>query len=320
MKKIKIMPKVVVYKDLLSDEDLKEMIEIIKASENSIDDYYATPPEDSAYKDHHGIQPMIKDEFSIINKWTPWYTYGSRTVLNNRELIDNGISNNKKEFAMREKIKRLLQKAHEDYVQDGDHIDGWPYSITNLSLSDDIHNALGLGVIEILKHKIVIDNELAIGYHTDFHEHKLDSPGEKQIITYTVYLNDDNEGGEIEFIDERDNRLITYKPKAGDITVFPSGKPYWHSAKAVSSGNNKIFFRTFAIHYHEGSEAWRHGELKYGKEKWESMELERIKIEVDSGEVGRQIVRPGQIPVEGKNLFPLYINQSQDIYIDGREL
>lgn len=320
MKKIKIMPKVVVYKDLLSKQDLDEMIKIIKKSENSIEDYYATPPEESSYKDEHGIQPMIKDEFSIINKWTPWYTYGARTILNNRSLISNETLNNKEEFYMRQKIQGLLENVHKDYVQDEDHIDGWPYEIKNLDLCDDIYNALGLGVIEILKHKIVVDNELAIGYHTDFHEHKLESAGEKQIITYTIYLNDDYEGGEIEFIDERENKLITYKPKAGDITVFPSGRPYWHSAKAVCSGENKIFFRTFAIHYYPGSEFWQKGVLQHGEEKWQDMELQRIKKTVDSGEVGRQIVRSGQTPIKDKQLLPLYINENQDIYIDGRDL
>lgn len=320
MKKIKIMPKVVVYKDMLSAEEIDEILTIIKESENSIESYYAIPPEESSYRDAHGIQPMQKDDISIINSWTPWYTYGSKTILNNRGLIVTENADNKKEFLMKEKIVNLLREVHRDYMCDEDHIDGWPYEIKITELTDDIYDSLGLGVIEILKHKMVVDDELAIGYHTDFHEHKLESSGEKQIITYTIYLNDDYEGGEIEFIDERENKLITYKPKVGDITVFPSGKPYWHSAKAVRSGNNKIFFRTFAIHYYKGSDYWQAGVLKYGKEKWNSMELERIKEVVDSGEVGRQIVRAGQKPIEGKNLFPLYINENQDIYIDGREI
>lgn len=320
MKKIKIMPKVVVYKDLFGQEEIQDILKTIRDSENSIEDYYATPPEESAYRDEHGIQPMPKDDVSIINKWTPWYTYGSRTILNNRNLINTDNLSNKKEFVLRGKIINLLNLVHKDYMQDLENLEGWPYEIDNLDLCDDIHNALGLGVIEILKHKIVSDEELAIGYHTDFHEHKMEAPGEKQIITYTIYLNDDYEGGEIEFIDERENKLITYKPKAGDITVFPSGKPYWHSAKAVRGGTNKVFFRTFAIHYYPGSESWISGSLKYGEEVWQNMELDRIKDTVDSGEVGRQIVKDGQKPIEGKNLFPLYINKDQDIYVDGRLL
>lgn len=320
MKKIKIMPKVVVYKDLLSFEEIDEMLKIIKDSENSIESYYAIPPEESSYRDAHGIQPMERDSISIINRWTPWYTYGSKTILNNRGPMSTESSDNKKEFLMKEKIVSLLQTVHKDYISDEEHIDGWPYGIKNIYLTDDIHSSLGLGVIEILKHKMVVDDELAIGYHTDFHEHKLESAGEKQIITFTIYLNDDYEGGEIEFIDERENKLITYKPKAGDITVFPSGKPYWHSAKAVRSGNNKIFFRTFANYYYQGSDSWKKGVLKYGEEKWNDMELERIKKVVDGGEVGRQIVKAGQRPIESKNLFPLFIDENQDIYIDGRDI
>jgi molybdopterin converting factor small subunit len=78
-----------------------------------------------------------------------------------------------------------------------------------------------------------------------------------------MYLNDDYEGGEIEFrlfdglyhemktedsnfIDLKNNKTIegfNYKPKAGDIVIFPSDIPYYHGIKKIVKGN-KLLIRT----------------------------------------------------------------------------
>ena len=51
-------------------------------------------------------------------------------------------------------------------------------------------------------------------------------------VSLVAYINDDFEGGELFF------RLqgITYKPKAGDVVLFPSNFMYPHQAKVVHSG------------------------------------------------------------------------------------
>lgn len=51
-------------------------------------------------------------------------------------------------------------------------------------------------------------------------------------VSWVYYINDDYEGGEIEF--PRFN--ISYKPKAGDLLLFPSSYVYNHSVKEVTSG------------------------------------------------------------------------------------
>ncbi len=51
-------------------------------------------------------------------------------------------------------------------------------------------------------------------------------------VSAVVYLNDDYEGGEIEF--PRHN--LTLKPKAGDIILFPSNFVYEHASLNISSG------------------------------------------------------------------------------------
>lgn len=51
-------------------------------------------------------------------------------------------------------------------------------------------------------------------------------------VSLVAYVNDDYEGGEIAF------RLqgLNYKPKAGDLVIFPSNFMYPHTAKPVISG------------------------------------------------------------------------------------
>jgi hypothetical protein len=51
-------------------------------------------------------------------------------------------------------------------------------------------------------------------------------------ISAVVYLNDDYEGGEIEFV----RQGLIVKPQAGDIVVFPSNFVYEHSSLEVFSG------------------------------------------------------------------------------------
>jgi|DEB19_MinimDraft_3_1074340.scaffolds.fasta_scaffold02181_8 Rps23 Pro-64 3,4-dihydroxylase Tpa1-like proline 4-hydroxylase len=52
-------------------------------------------------------------------------------------------------------------------------------------------------------------------------------------VSAVVYLNDDYEGGEIDFI----RHGIKIKPQAGDIVIFPSNFVYEHASCEVFSGN-----------------------------------------------------------------------------------
>jgi len=51
-------------------------------------------------------------------------------------------------------------------------------------------------------------------------------------VSGLLYLNGDYEGGELEF----PYLNFTYKPYGGDLLLFPSGVPYMHAAKPVTSG------------------------------------------------------------------------------------
>jgi hypothetical protein len=104
----------------------------------------------------------------------------------------------------------------------------------------------------------------ALPFHTDFDYPTADKPGLKPAITVTMYLNDDYEGGDIEYrifnkshekiliegttmIDKDTDEIVpgfNYQPQAGDIIIFPSSLPYYHGVKKVTKGQ-KLFIRTF---------------------------------------------------------------------------
>jgi len=58
----------------------------------------------------------------------------------------------------------------------------------------------------------------------------------KRTISVLIYLNDDYEGGEIEFT----NFKLKIKPKAGTLILFPSNYAYGHIAHPVISGTKYV--------------------------------------------------------------------------------
>lgn len=69
-------------------------------------------------------------------------------------------------------------------------------------------------------------------------------------ISAVVYLNDDYEGGEIEFI----RQGLVVKPKAGDIVMFPSNFVYEHASLEVKSGTkySVVIMTDYNEFYHTG--------------------------------------------------------------------
>ena len=66
----------------------------------------------------------------------------------------------------------------------------------------------------------------------EYKRHMDDGPKNPRRVSGLMYLNGDYEGGELEF----PYLNFTYKPYGGDLLLFPSGVPYTHAAKPVTSG------------------------------------------------------------------------------------
>lgn len=127
-------------------------------------------------------------------------------------------------------------------------------------------------------------------HHTDFQREFLYNPGLKFAITAVFYLNDSYDGGEVQFrfLDENDPHKIkedySYKPKQGDIVVFPSGPPHYHGVKAVSNGE-KYIIRNYWRYDYPGHPLWLKLQEKYGEDIWRQLEDQRLKFNRDSANV-----------------------------------
>lgn len=122
---------------------------------------------------------------------------------------------------------------------------------------------------------------LSMLYHTDYEWMDPDSPGDEFMLTCTMYLNDDYEGGGLKFAFK--DKRIDYKPQVGDVIIFPSGHPellsedgiYYHGVDKVLK-NDKYLIRVFYTKYNPGTKSWWDNFHKYGEELWTKMEKERI--------------------------------------------
>jgi predicted 2-oxoglutarate/Fe(II)-dependent dioxygenase YbiX len=66
----------------------------------------------------------------------------------------------------------------------------------------------------------------------EYKAHKDGDTGSGRAVSAIIYLNDDYEGGHVEFV----NFGIKIKPKPGMLLLFPSNYAYTHIAHPVTSG------------------------------------------------------------------------------------
>ena len=125
------------------------------------------------------------------------------------------------------------------------------------------------------------NNYQGMSYHTDFQEERREDPGLKFGTTALFYLNDNYDGGEINIIELSDDKedlisRIEYKPGAGDLVVFPSGHPFYHSPMIARNGI-KYLIRTYWKYEYEGSDAWHLEKSQHTEDEWKQILRERHK-------------------------------------------
>ena len=81
-------------------------------------------------------------------------------------------------------------------------------------------------------------------YYTDkYMGPHIDSYEESEDLKFSVliYINDDYDGGEIEF-KEQDVKI---KPEAGSVLIFPTFKPFFHQSYPIQNGNKYFVLSEF---------------------------------------------------------------------------
>jgi hypothetical protein len=253
----------------------------------------------------HKEADVILEKKYNLDPSRQWLMYGSITNLDGPWIPENDDEDLIKQSKTIKEIFKTYNTVIKDYLKNHskaeylpDFIksldtDSWPWFYGGLTLLKyDVKTK------EYYENKAAITHNRTMGYHTDRNNYDIDSRGPKLIITVTMYLNDDYEGGEICFFDSNSGNQYSYKPKAGDVTVFPSGEPYFHSV-LPSYRSERYLARLFLMYHYTGSEEWLKNEKKIGKEKWESMEKERLKEVWNSGSSQTIVVFPGEDDPEG---------------------
>jgi hypothetical protein len=259
-----LFPKIHVYKGLLPDH--KNLVKVLEKSEKD-----------------------PKSSF-VFKKWGKWSQFG--TYVPQLEYKDENLKNNIEPYVVdfsslvpmtsrEKKEKKYVKMVYDAFYKSTDHF--LDYYKTSLP---DGCTIMGPSFSRYDKNNEDDSRELNMARHTDYQPWESEMPGYKFVLTCTMYLNDDYEGGEISF--KINDEHIDYKPKAGDVLVFPSGHPdflceddtYLHGVKKIHK-KDRYLIRCFYQIYYPGSKKWHEGKEKYGEELWDKMEKERIKKEID---------------------------------------
>jgi hypothetical protein len=223
--------------------------------------------------------------FEKNREWQDWYLFGTNASVSEHscefssfpeiEDFDKQISQyhadrNKSEsdIYFENQINHLFYEATKLYIEENNvDFDNWIYS--------------GWNIAKYTQPEDQAYDSYNMAYHTDYQRELEHVPGVKFGITAVFYLNEGYTGGAINFKIFADKELqiiekeFAYNPGEGDIIVFPSNHPNYHGVDATTEGD-KYIVRTYWRYNYPGSNKWIEMQQKYGKEKWQEMEDERI--------------------------------------------
>lgn len=244
--------------------------------------YHALLPDHDMLHDILIQSDKIFDGNGIFSQWGDWYTIGKICSINKADRFFavevckdlykkcTNKSNLLQEFYLFSRLNQATGLAISNYLD-----------INNISIPD---NSFVTAANPAKYNENFHNNKqgYSMNFHTDYQIGEWWWPGEKFLLTCTTYVNDNYDGGEIEFIINKDH--IKYKPKAGDIMVFPSGNPlypgnipYYHGVRVIKSGI-KFLIRNYLKYYTDQNlDLWTEKEIEYGKDEWYNMAAQEAK-------------------------------------------
>lgn len=215
MKKIVIVPQVVVYREAINFSD--KVIELINSN----------------------------SRYPIFGKWKKWYRQGKRMY----SVLDKSLPEDNESYIMLEKIADSFQEVIVDYTNDfGSNRYVWPDFLKNWEQVEIFRDRYEIDFFRYsykkLKKQYNQETNLLLDYHVDEFDFNNIQDRQKNLITLNMYLNDNYDGGEICIYDAISKKIYKYKPKAGDIVIMPSGHPFYHAVKNFYK-EDRYFCRIF---------------------------------------------------------------------------
>ena len=158
--------------------------------------------------------------YKAISPWQPWtasddssLVYGATKNISKKEvrLGSEDEKTDQRTLYIYNSLAMAFEMCYDRYLENHPSIDRNKYKL-------DVDN------IPVKKWQV----GASMGPHADGYD------GNKDLaFSLVAYLNEDYEGGEINFPDHN----ITIKPKKGSLIMFPSQTPFVHEVKRVVSGD-----------------------------------------------------------------------------------
>lgn len=202
----------------------------------------------------------------FFKEWTPWAQFGTYT----QAKFDNELTS-----AERGEVFDQEKALYDEIAVSYDRAISHYFKTTGIEIPEGARYS-GQSWCKYFNKIDELKNNMTMQYHTDYIISQKDMPGEKFHTTCTFYINDNYNGGDVEFY--VNGEITNYKPKAGDLMIFPSGEPYYHGVKTIPDGN-KFFIRNFVMFDYDGSPEWLENQKRYGAYRWAKKEIERIEKE-----------------------------------------
>lgn len=312
-----IMPFVDIYRD--ETLDVEKILAIVKKAE---DPKYTSPVIE-------GFDPWM--DFGHTCRARASYAEQMRDNPGNSDLMNDHIY-------VVSKINNILMTCYVDYINrwvDSDkmktynelaeksnghqtpifkkHVDDW--NIFNKKGDD---SGFVETTIDFVKFDAGQKKDYILHYHIDDCDNER-SPTPHAIISSTIYLNDDYQNGEVSFINEFYENVIEYKPKAGDITIFPSSFPFFHASRPPIEAD-KYFARHFLTWKSKGNDEWNELVERYGVSGAYDMHRYLRKAEEQAGIYNRDVVLPNTNYFDRVRYNGIPFFAKEVVRIDGKDL
>lgn len=204
----------------------------------------------------------------LFEPYRPWYTFGRVTDVQ-KTPDDASHENIRRQTHFFDRVKQVREAVIADYC---DKYKVFDFIITETWIQSSVNLA------EYFDGASVSDTHIegssfsfqpkAMNYHTDFEIKKMCEESDNFALTCNIYWNDNYDGGEVVFFDS--DQLLPYKPKQGEVLIFPSGSPFfpadgqafYHCANSVFNGK-KYFSRNYLQYKHVPTEEMRNAREDY---------------------------------------------------------
>jgi predicted 2-oxoglutarate/Fe(II)-dependent dioxygenase YbiX len=154
-----------------------------------------------------------ENHFTGVKAWTPWM-YGD-TTFNWQKFFPESIHINQNDYYFNE-MKSVSDALYSSLDKAFDHYSNVLYPFAGKNIKNREQS------IHLLKYEQ--------GGHLPAHQ---DQGVSSRVLSSVMYLNDDYEGGEIEF----KNSGVKLRPEAGSIIFFPSNFLYIHEVYPITAGS-----------------------------------------------------------------------------------